>query len=258
MGLLNLFKLEKLRIEAFTKVDRKSAASPDGIDAMFNPTSYKRSHAIAYRPARRAALNSPGQEASYSFTPPAELSFTLIFDGTGVDDFGVVSIARQLMGQSVKKTIDKLEKVCLNFNGDIHEPNFLTVRWGDFKFDCRLKSLEIAYKLFDESGDPLRAEVSIAFIEDKSFETWARQAGRNSPDLTHVRVVKVGDTLPLLCQEIYGSPVHYLQVARDNGLDNFRDLVPGQRLVFAPLARATTSAAARATARATDRAVPRA
>ena len=239
MGLLNLFKLEKLCIDAYTTVDRGPKADPDSIEVMFNPTSYKRSHAIAYQQARRQSINSPGQPARYGFTSPAELSFTLIFDGTGVDDFGVVSLARKLMGQSVKKYIETLEKVCLNFNGDIHEPNFLTVRWGEFSFPCRLKSLEISYKLFDESGEPIRAEVEIGFIEDKSFEKWAREAGRNSPDLTHVRVVKDGDTLPLLCQEIYGSPVHYLTVARDNGLDNFRDLAPGQRLVFAPLARAS-------------------
>ena len=238
MGLLNLFKLEKLCIEAYTTVDRGAKASPASIEAMFNPTSYKRSHAIAYQPARRQGINTPGRPARYGFTSPAELAFTLIFDGTGVDVFGVVSLGRMLSGQSVKKDIATLEKVCLDMNGDIHEPNFLTVRWGEFSFDCRLKSLEIGYKLFDESGEPIRAEVEIGFVEDKSAEKLAREAGKNSPDLTHVRIVKDGDTLPLLCQDIYGSPVHYLTVARDNGLDNFRDLQPGQRLVFAPLVRA--------------------
>ena len=73
------------------------------------------------------------------------------------------------------------------------------------------------------------------FVEDKSAEKIFREAGKESPDVTHVRLVKSGDTLPLLCLEIYGSSAYYLRVAADNGLDDFRNLVPGQRLYFAPL-----------------------
>ena len=238
MGLLNLFKLEKLTISAYTKPTRglTEKADPDGIEVMFNPTSYKRSYRIAYEAATQQANNSPGKPARYGFTPPGELEFKLVFDGTGVDAFGAVSLARQIAGKSVKKDIATLEAVCLQMNGDIHEPNYLKVKWGnDLKFECRLKSLDITYKLFDESGDPIRAEVDIAFVEDKSFEKLAKEANKSSPDLSHIRVVKAGDTLPLLCKEIYGSSGHYLQVARDNGLDDFRNLVPGQRLLFAPL-----------------------
>ena len=58
---------------------------------------------------------------------------------------------------------------------------------------------------------------------------------KTSPDLSHSRIVKSGDTLPLLSKEIYGSAVHYLRVAQANGLDNFRSLTPGQQIVFPPL-----------------------
>ena len=61
-----------------------------------------------------------------------------------------------------------------------------------------------------------------------------RQANLQSPDLTHRRVVKEGDTLPLLCREIYGAPAYYLRVAQVNGLDDFRILTPGQELFFPP------------------------
>jgi nucleoid-associated protein YgaU len=61
------------------------------------------------------------------------------------------------------------------------------------------------------------------------------EENKSSPDLTHVRVVKAGDTLPLLTKAIYGSSRDYLRVAEHNGLDNFRDLTPGRRLVFPPL-----------------------
>lgn len=232
MGLPSLFKLEKLRIEAYLDVDRKRPADPPRMEVMFNPTSLQRSHEVSYESARQQGLNTPGRPARYAYTPQGSLSLKLVFDGTGVDRIGLSAL---LSPPSVKKDIARLEKLCLRMNGDIHEPQFLRVRWGEFSFDCRLKSLGIHCTLFDEGGDPLRAEIDLALVEDKSAKKIFREAGKNSPDLTHVRVVKAGDTLPLLCQEIYGSSRHYLRVARDNGLDDFRMLETGQTLLFAPL-----------------------
>jgi hypothetical protein len=249
MSLLNLFKLEKLRIDAFTDERRKTPADPPRMEVMFNPTSYKKTHAIVYQSPRRQGINTPGRSARYSYTPPGDISFQLVFDGTGVSNIGVVEARSALGGAGVKKDIAKFEKLCLKMNGDIHEPNFLVVRWGDLAFSGRLKTLDITYKLFDESGDPLRAELDVSFVEDKSAETIFREAGKNSPDLTHVRIVKSGDTLPLLCKEIYGSSDYYLQVATDNRLDDFRRLTPGQKLRFAPLKSGEPRLAARASPR---------
>jgi nucleoid-associated protein YgaU len=53
--------------------------------------------------------------------------------------------------------------------------------------------------------------------------------------MTHVRLVKEGDTLPALTREIYGDYRYYLEVARVNQLDDFRSLEPGTRLFFPPL-----------------------
>jgi hypothetical protein len=235
VSLLKLFKLEKLTIEAYTDEDRKTPADPASFEVLFNPATYKRTHAIAYESARRQAINSPGKPARYAYTPPAEVSFQLVLDGTGVHTFGVASLIQALAGRSVKKDIATFEKLCLTLNGSIHQPNFLKIQWGDFVFSGRLKTLDITYKLLDEAGDPIRAELDVAFVEDKSAKLIFREAGKQSPDLTHIRVVKSGDTLPLLCKEVYGSSAYYLRVAADNGLDDFRRLVPGQTLHFAPL-----------------------
>jgi hypothetical protein len=236
MGLGNLFKLEKLRIEAFKDADRKSPADPSAMEVMFNPTSYKRKYEIAFSSPQ--PMGSASKPAGYSFTPPGELAFQFVFDGTGVAYSGVEQAARAFSGESVKKRIERFEKLCLKVKGDSHQPNFLRISWGDhLKFDARLRSLDITYKLFDEGGDPLRAEIDASFIDDRTAETIALGTDKKSPDLTHLRMVKSGDTLPLLCKEIYGSSAHYLRVAADNGLDDFRRLVPGQTLCFAPLKR---------------------
>ena len=236
MSLLNLFKLEKLRIEAYKDENRKMPVNPSSMEVMFNPTSYKKKHAITFSSKARQAIGSAGKPAAYAFTPPGEISFQFIFDGTGVTHFGAGQLVNVLRGKSVKKDIEKFEKICLKMNGDIHAPNFLKIIWGNhLNFSCRLRSFDITYKLFDEGGDPLRAELDVTFIDDRSAKAIAREADKKSPDLTHVRTVKSGDTLPLLCKEIYGSSAYYFRVAAENRLDDFRNLVPGQKLNFPPL-----------------------
>lgn len=232
MSVLKLFKLEKLTIEAYADAARKRRASPASMEVMFNPTTYKRSHRVTYEGQKDQALNTPGRPARYAYTPPGSLAFTFTLDGTGVHEMGVSALPSR---RSVKRDVATFEKLCLRMNGAIHEPNFLVVRWGDLAFPGRLKSLEITYTLFDQGGDPLRAELAVSFVEDKTTKTLMREAGKSSPDLTHLRIVKRGDTLPLLCREIYGSSRFYLRVARENGLDDFRCLVPGRTLTFPPL-----------------------
>jgi hypothetical protein len=237
MSLQHLFKLEKLHIDAYEDVERKKSASPASMAMMFNPESYKEQHGITYQEARgRQAINSPGKPAKYAYTPPGELAFKFIFDGTGVNYFAPEMLVRVLKGESVDKQIEIFKQLCLDMNGDTHQPHFLVVRWGKaLNFPCRLKTLDITFTLFDRSGDPIRAELDVSFVYDESQETITRQAGKNSPDLTHIRTVKSGDTLPFLCKQIYGSSKHYLFIARANHLDDFRNLVPGQQISFPPL-----------------------
>jgi nucleoid-associated protein YgaU len=54
--------------------------------------------------------------------------------------------------------------------------------------------------------------------------------------MTHERIVVAGDTLPAMAQAIYGNSMYYLQVAAYNHLENFRNLVPGTKISFPPLA----------------------
>ena len=70
------------------------------------------------------------------------------------------------------------------------------------------------------------------FVED---DLRAAKENNKSPDLTHFRIVKAGDTLPLMTYAIYGDSKYYLEVAKANNLINFRKLDAGQRIFFPPL-----------------------
>lgn len=241
--MINPFKLEKLQILVFG--NRLRAGLPqDTFEVMFNPTSFSMKHENVFQ--RYQGINTSSRRAMFSHGRSERLSLELLIDGTGVTDFGLLSLFGAT--PSVTEQVDKFLELCFHMDGDIHEPKFLRIHWGDGPlkgFDCRIAAVEIRYKTFDKDGTPLSAELSTTFVEDLDAGKRIRLEGKNSPDLTHRRVVKAGDTLPLLCKQVYGSAAHYLVVARANELDDFRVLTPGRELFFPPLAQSSAKAAVR-------------
>jgi hypothetical protein len=250
MPVSNPFKLAKLTMRAYTTRERRSqgrALYPIW-EAMFNPESYSRGYQIAYH--KPLGLNTSSRPATYTFSLPSELKLRLLLDGTGVDEQTVAAAlrtgpARALVGGAgvmpidpawtVKERVAKFLRLAVKVNGEIHEPNYLRVSWGDMTFDCRLGSLDVNYTAFARSGEPLRAELDVTFIGDVANEVRLADESWTSPDLTHKMIVKAGDTLPALTRAVYGSAEHYLLVARYNELDDFRELAPGRELLFPPL-----------------------
>ncbi|MEC5174011.1 nucleoid-associated protein YgaU [Chryseobacterium nepalense] len=89
--------------------------------------------------------------------------------------------------------------------------------------------------MFTNEGKALRAIGKAKFSESISKELAAKEENKQSPDLTHKRTVQDGDTLPLMTERIYGDSKYYLEVAKANGLVNFRQLKPGSELYFPPI-----------------------
>ncbi len=233
MSLLDPFKLEKLKVKAYCNRERTSPVmDPEGqeFEAMFNPTSFSQDYEVKY--ASTQGVSSPATPAEFTLSKPQQLQIDLLLDGTRVDEMGLLA----MLTQTVSERIEKFLKVAYHMDGDTHEPNFLVVQWGDgLAFSCRLKKVTVAYQSFDRGGNPLRAKLTATFVSDASAETIAAEANLKSPDVTHTRVVKGGDTVPLLAKQVYGSADHYLFLAESNQLDDFRDLSPGRQLVFPPL-----------------------
>jgi hypothetical protein len=230
------FKLEKLNINVYG--NRLRIGLPkSSFEVMFNPESFSMKHENVFE--KLQGINTSGRTARYSHSRSDQLALTLLIDGTGVSDY----LALTLLGfghDPVAKQIETLLELCFYMDGDIHEPRFLKIQWGEgplSDFDCRLQSLDIKYTAFERNGAPLRAELDVVFIEDVEPAKRLRQEGKNSPDLSHRRTVKAGDRLPQMCQQIYGDAKWYPQVAKINGLDHFRELTLGQELIFPPLAK---------------------
>ncbi len=233
---LKPFKLQKLRIFSYKTKDRKG--SSEEFEAMFNPESVRQSFKNHYH---KVPTDSTGQGAvKYSYSLPSSVSMKLIFDDTQVHDYlRVIAINKHFnKHKSVAERVHEFTELLVTTVGDIHEPGHLVITWGKAaNFPCKLNSLDVNYTLFDRSGNPLRAELDVSFVEDDFPAAQTAKANLQSPDLTHYRMVKEGDQLPLMCEEIYGSTQYYMQVARVNKLKDFRNLKPGQEIYFPPIAK---------------------
>ena len=214
--------LERLVIKAYEKPD--FSGSPVGqFEAYVNPNEITLSYEMEYDAAQGAGTT--GSRMNFKKLKPGDLSLTFFIDGTGASGRKVVT----------QDEVEKFQTVT-GYNGNIHRPNYLKLVWGTLQIKrCVLKSASIAYKLFKADGVPLRAVISATFTDTNDDQTRVALAQDQSPDLTHVRLIKAGDTLPGLCHEIYGDPLRYLQVAEANHLDDFRRLEPGTHVVFPPL-----------------------
>ncbi|MCP5244469.1 MAG: peptidoglycan-binding protein [Burkholderiales bacterium] len=202
--------------------------SKSKFEAMINPSGYE--HTFSLRYAKNKVLGQPGTETKYDVSHPEKIVLKeLVFDGTGI----VKSSNNQPV--SVKNQIELLRNVVYTYVGSKHEAPIVQLKWGSFLFYGRVETLKFDYTLFKPNGVPLRAKVSLTFIEYQSNEEIENIANNQSPDLTHHVVVKAGDTLPLLCYRIYQNSAYYPEVARVNNLTHFRDLKPGMRLQFPPL-----------------------
>ncbi|WP_317932314.1 peptidoglycan-binding protein [Halioxenophilus sp. WMMB6] len=215
-------ELEKLMIQAYEAADFSGEPISE-FAAYVNPKEITIAYEMEYDSAQGSGTT--GSRMEFKKVKPGDLALTLFLDGTGANGNKI----------DVQQQVEAFQTTT-GYNGNIHRPNYLKVVWGTLQVKrCVLKSASIAYKIFKPSGTPLRAVITANFTDTADDETRVALAQDQSPDLTHVRLLKAGETLAGLCQQIYGDGRYYLKVARVNQLDNFRNIAPGTRIFFPPL-----------------------
>ncbi|MFA7062054.1 MAG: LysM peptidoglycan-binding domain-containing protein [Pedobacter sp.] len=214
--------LEKLMIKAYES-PKYSGQPVSEFTAFINPNEITLSYEMEYDSAQGSGTTN--SRMNFKKMKPGDMSLNFFIDGTGASGRMV----------DLQQQVESFQTVT-GYNGNIHRPNYLKVVWGTLQVKrCVLKSASIIYKLFKPDGVPLRAVISATFTDNSDDQTRVAMSQDQSPDLTHVRMVKAGDNLPTLCREIYNDPSYYLEVARANRINDFRNLTPGVRIIFPPL-----------------------
>jgi len=229
MGELKKLTITAYKDEKFTeKVSFTDGASPS-VAVMINPEEYTHSHSVNYD-SKDQPSGSGGQTIKYNITEAETITFKLLYDATGV-------LTSPNPCPDLTVEISKLKNVVYKYNGAIHSPNYLMLSWGTLLFKCRLTSLELNYTMFKPNGNPLRAKINLSFKGFIDPNTLNLALQKESPDLSHMVTVMAGDSLPVLCYKIYGNSAYYMAVAVHNKLADFRDIQPGDKLLFPPFAK---------------------
>ncbi|ATF92315.1 Uncharacterised protein [Cedecea neteri] len=216
--------MERITIKSITS----SGNVAQTFSATLNPNSIKHNFGISYTNTGLQQQGDLSPKTAFKGYESEKLDFELLLDGTGVT--GNTSTS------TVQKQLATLKKVTYAYNGEQHEPYPVLITWGaSVSFRGRLTSISINYSLFDSSGNPLRATVSLSFTKFLTQKEKSALKKQSSPDLTHIVEFKAGDTLPMLCHKIYNDSSYYLEVARANDLISARQIKPGTKLYFPPL-----------------------
>lgn len=235
-------ELTKVEIRAFKNKDMRDQDKLQELGKFvlpINPEQLSQSFKVKFNSEQ--AQGSQGTDPSFEFTPPEKLKLDFTLDGTGVIP---VKGDPGEFHKDVVSQIQELLRLTYEMDPETHKPNFLRLLWGDFAFgkkncfNCVLEDLSINYTLFSPQGKPLRAKVSATFMSHVEPKLRVREEGKESADVTHVRKIKAGDALPLMTYRIYGESNYYLQVAKANGLVNFRRLRTNDDLRFPPVREA--------------------
>jgi hypothetical protein len=243
-------KLEKLTILSYKLADLKK--SDGSYVALINPEQLVTETSIKFEDSK--TKGSTKKQKNFSGSNDHKVSIKFLFDSTGIikQDNHEVSFSltggisttpssvggeagKKPTGGSVEEQIKAFKDVTLKLEKGTHEPKYLKLVYGDWIFPGRLTSFKVTYTLFAQDGKAIRATGDATFVESVTKPVDAKTKDVKSPDLTHVRTVSEGDTLHLMCENIYKNPKLYLEIAKVNKLSNYRKLSVGQKLVFPPI-----------------------
>jgi len=230
--------LEKMKITGYADSNYKEEISTYKVQ--FNPNSFKTELHIDYVGDDQQPQGTTDGDKKLKKIPSQKMTINLTLDGTGVSGQNGSTGTSGKFGLTgdefnIQKEIDAFLKATYTFKGTTHDVPFVIIVWGPNQFKGRLRDLVITHVLFKSDGKPLRTKIDATFESSEAAKTQSKKNDLQSPDLTHVRTVKVGDTLPLMCQTIYNNSSYYLKVAQFNNLVDFRNLEPGSEIIFPPI-----------------------
>lgn len=236
--------LDRLKISKYENSDYKEPPVGGGVfQVLINPSNYSLTYKNEFN-----SEGAEGQQAGnlkFVETRSPELNLEFLFDGTGVVQKNsgnqllnlLDSKKKDFVATAVEGQLQDFLEATGDYNGTIHKPFNIKINWGNLEFLGVLLEFTVDYKLFNPDGKPLRAIGKAKFHGSISEKLANAKNKPSSPDLTHVRMVKAGDTLPLMTERIYGDDKYYLEVARINNITSFRQLKPGMEIFFPPIAK---------------------
>jgi len=208
--------LEKLKI--------KNEDTQEEFAVLFNPGEYSIDGASKWTEQEKKGQNP---ELQYTGGDRKKLTMDLFFDTyESLTD--------------VREHTVKLGDL-LVFNKEKHRPPKVTLSWGkaapggafaDFPFTGVLESLKQQFTLFMSDGTPVRAKLSVTFIQFSLTAEELKKREGHSADKTKTYLVKQGDTVSGIAGMFYKDPTQWRYIAAANDIENPRELEAGRILTI--------------------------
>ena len=119
-----------------------------------NPTNLRIYNDVIH--SRFNTLGNNNFGIRFKSVQPRTMSFSLLFDNTGVF---------QNSEEEVKKQLESLESLLIQYQENINEPYYVRVIWGNIDFKGKLSKMTTDYTSFKNDGTPIRAQVDIKILE---------------------------------------------------------------------------------------------
>lgn len=213
--------MAKIKLSAYK--DKMYSSLIKECEVQMNPNSIKLEKGIKYQENKQ--LGDTSGSGVFERYDGEKLSFELLVDCTGV-------VENTQESDTADGKVKEIEELVYVYQGNVHRPSFVKIVWGSFLFKGQLCNIKTEYGLFNAQGSPLRAKMALEFASFVDAKTAKKSADKQSPDVSHIVVFREGDTLPLLCQNIYGDSTLVDEVARINGLNGFRRIAAGTEILF--------------------------
>ena len=205
------------------------------VSVMFNPNTYSIGKSVTWAPPQLPA----GSAASTAQTDRSVNAPTLVFGGGGSRTltldlfFDVTEAVDGLVVSDVRRRTNAIVDLT-RIEPKLGRPPVCQVSWGsaptnsDFPFTGVITSLSQQFTLFRSTGEPVRANLGVTFLE---FLDPEKDQRLTDPELTTC-VVRRGDTLPGIAAAMYGDPALWRVIARANDIIDPRRLQTGMTLTI--------------------------
>ena len=191
-----------------------SHAGQSPVNVLFNPTDLSVDRSSHYASMPVPGLSMPILQ--YIRGESDTLSLELFLDRT--DE-----------GNDVASDVTFLESLT-QIDSTLHAPPVVQFDWASFSFTGVVTSVRERLTLFAEDGRVIRARLSLSLKSYKAAEVQLRDLKLSSPDRSHARVLREGETLAHIANEAYGDPRMWRTIALANNIDRPRFVEPGTPL----------------------------
>jgi hypothetical protein len=173
------------------------------------------SHASTLANAGGGAAGKPVAGSIPTGKPPALSTYNL--KDVLFDDPRGVAVAKKVA--QLFSWLEPLDKS--------NAPPTLTFTWGSmFTFPCVITKVDATYCMFDPTGIPIRAKVTIALQEHPTKLDGTNPTSGSVGEL-RARVLVSGDTIQSIAHQEYGKPGLWRKLADLNGIDDPMRVAPG-------------------------------